>query len=180
MDRPVDKIAATRLAVVALAAMLAACSTSKETGSAAGGGVEDWRKYEADFRPSDYDPETDTSAVKQASPEITQPGQPTDSPSPAAPELVSGFRVQFFSTTNIDEANAKKADIEARFPQEWFYLEYDPPTYKIRAGNFLSRFEADRFAKQLSENGFPNAWSVPTRVFKHPPPVERGLPPPPR
>jgi hypothetical protein len=86
-------------------------------------------------------------------------------------ETVQGFRVQVFSTTSIDEANARKAELEEAIPQERVYLDFDPPTYKIRAGNFLTRYDADRFVRFLSDKGFTGGWAVPQRVFKNPPPL---------
>jgi hypothetical protein len=135
---------------------------------------ERMRRFEADFRPSDYDrtPEREPGAVEGRS---EAPVDSTPAPVTApAPEQEPGFRIQIFSTTSIDEANARKAVAEEQFPNEWFYLEYDQPTYKIRAGNFRTRFAAERFLDQLTEKGFPGAWVVPEKVFKNPPP------PPPR
>jgi hypothetical protein len=88
--------------------------------------------------------------------------------------MVQGFRVQILSTASIDSANARLREAAEAFPSEWYYLEYDAPTYKVRAGNFLTKYEADRFAKQLIERGYKTAWTVPQRVYKNPPP------PPPR
>ncbi len=125
-------------------------------------------KYEASFRPSDYDPD----ATRQSRDTMAQRAA-TDSVAPdtlaSTEELTQGFRVQLFSSMSIDEAKAKKTDVEEAFPGEWFYLEYDPPAYKVRAGNFLSRYEAEKFVKQLEEKGFPGAWTVPARVFRNPP-----------
>ena len=86
------------------------------------------------------------------------------------PIVVQGFRVQLFSTPEIDEANAKKAQAEAAFPDEWFFVVYDQPTYKVRGGNFVNRSAADAFAKHLTQKGFPDAWTVPEKIVKNPRP----------
>lgn len=86
------------------------------------------------------------------------------------PIIVQGFRVQLFSTSEIDQANAKKTQAEAAFPDEWFFVVYDQPTYKLRGGNFVNRSSADAFAKHLTENGFPDAWTVPEKIVKNPQP----------
>ena len=147
------------------------CSSQKEaerTGRAREF-AEELRKYEASFRPSDYDADiepllkdTEKSATKVES-------SPSDVSATKTRELVSGFRVQLFSTTNIDEANSQKAVVESLFPGEKFYIVYDPPTYKIRGGNFLNRFDADRFAQLLVEKGYRDAWIVPDRVYSEVP-----------
>ncbi len=135
-------------------------------------------RAEESFNPSDYDHATpahrgDTTAQTRNLEET--PAAPSAAP-PA--EQTPGFRVQLLSTTSIDEANTRKQYAESLFPTEWFYLQYDPPTYKIRAGNFLSRLDADRFRAQIAGRGFPDAWVVPERVFKNPPPPPAREAPP--
>lgn len=127
------------------------------------------RKAEREFRPSDYDSEPGATLH----PETAAGGDTLvmDLPEMPAvpPELVAGFRVQIFSTTDIDEATAIKDTAEAHFPAEWFYLVYEPPTYKVRAGDLLTRHEADRLAKLLREGGYDDSWVVPDRVYRTPP-----------
>jgi hypothetical protein len=141
---------------------------------------EELRGYETTFRPSDYDrapasnPQPDTTNLTQAEDSLFTPA------ATPVPEQVSGFRVQIVTTTSIDEANRKKSLGESLFPNEWFYLEYDQPSFKIRAGNFLTRFEAERFRSQIADRGFSGAWVVPARVFRHPPPPPHTTPEAPR
>ena len=151
-----------------LGLVLEGCGASKEAQNASGtsGFNEELKKYEADFRPSDYDAEpAQKTAMPEERPTVGPSIRPEILPT-STPELVQGFRVQIFSSANIDEAKARKGEAEAMFPGEWFYLEYDPPTYKVRAGNFLNRFEADRFAKLLVERGYQDAWTVPQKVYR--------------
>ena len=165
-------------AACALAGALnAGCSSSPESSRTApppgpGDGLARW---EADFRPSDHD--TLSAPPPRAGVQGGSAGE-RDTLAASAPAggesvLVPGFRVQIFSTTDIDEANQKKAEAEADFPAEWFYMQYDPPTYKIRGGNFLERYEAERFARQAIEKGFRDSWAVPEKVFRRVSPPDR-------
>ena len=162
-----------RLAIAVIPfALLAGCSPHGETSreSPESGRQDPLARYEGDFRPSDHDT-IPATRPKSSAPRL-QPGR--DSVAAGAPaegdgELVQGFRVQIFSTTDIDQANAKKLEAESDFPSEWFYLQYDPPTYKIRGGNFLQRYEAERFARLAAEKGFADSWAVPEKVLKQPP-----------
>jgi hypothetical protein len=165
--------------VLTLALFVAGCGTSRQAGGSAEGETreEQLKRIEADFHPSELDP--DAPAIDAGA---GQHGavQATDS---AGATLVSleqeqGFRVQLYSTPSIDEAKAKKEEAEEIFPGEWFYMEYDAPTYKIRVGNFKNRFDADRFARLLVEKGFSDSWAVPSRVYKNPGvrPVSPGEP----
>lgn len=149
----------------------AACSGPKELQKPAeeSDAPEELWRHEATFRPSEYDPSLDT-ILKEAGADAGTPEQQTSMPDvPRQMELVPGFRVQLFSAQSIDEANEIKSEVEGLFPDVQFYLVYDPPTYKIRGGNFLARFEADRFVKQLADRGYSDAWIVPERVYKNPP-----------
>jgi hypothetical protein len=161
--------------------LLAGCGGGGETARGDAAAAEELRTYEAEFRPSDHDqkPEEVFGTLKpkpapgdttgaQAGPDI-EPG----------PDVVQGYRVQILASPRMEEVRAKKAEAEATFPDEWFYLSYDPPTYKLRAGNFPTRFEADRFVKQLVERGYRDSWIVPEKVYRDLPP-RGGQPPPPR
>ena len=162
------------------ALVLLSCSSSRPPEASANLAAAELHAFEADFRPSDYEP--DPTPTGPADP-LRTPADPIelDLPPGETPdttvEMVAGYRVQVFSTTNIDSAKARKAEVELRMPGEWFYLEYDPPTFKIRAGNFLTRYDAERFARVLAQEGYPTSWAVPQRVFKNPPPPPTSLPP---
>ncbi len=168
-----------RLLILALAGAIAGCSHTKDTQKSSTEEPtfeEQIVKYEASFRPSDYDPLPSGKGGAATPSTHDSGGVAAVQPPSSEPEYVAGFRVQVFSSTSIDDARARKAELETLYPNEWVYLEYDPPAYKVRAGNFINRFEADRFTKVLIDQGYSDAWTVPARVIKNPPPP----PPPPR
>lgn len=146
--------------------VLAGCGGSKELEKSRPPEEKPMDGYEKTFRPSDYDMDVKVflAEAKRGNDVKVNPPEPVVV-EPAA--IVQGYRVQLFATSEIDDANAKKSEAEAAFPGQWFYLEYDPPTYKLRAGNFLNRNDADSYARYLAENGFPDAWIVPDRVVKN-------------
>ena len=149
--------------------LLTSCGTLKESEDESKGGAR-LREYEASFRPSDYD-----LPLKDFFPETHGPaGNDTTGTGsripPQPPELIQGYRVQIFATSSYDDATNMKETVEAQFPDEWFYLVYDAPTYKLRVGNFIERYKADRFAKTLAEKGYKDAWVVLEKVYKEPPP----------
>ena len=160
------------LTIIAVIVVLSGCAPGKETVKSEGATEEmaELHRYEATFAPSEYDQNVE-ELFREAKEAVETEGAP-DLPVPSTqpPEIVSGFRVQIISSSNIDEAKQMKTAAESLFPGEWFYLVYDAPAYKLRVGNFLARFEADRFAKLLSEKGYKDAWVVPERVYRNPPP----------
>jgi hypothetical protein len=127
-------------------------------------------EYEAGFRPSDYDVDAGKVFSDLRKEKDRQSSSSESGPTVEPPVYVSGYRVQLLATTDIDEATSQKVAAEAAFPYEWFYIEYDPPTYKLRAGNFLSRSEAEAFTQILQSKGYPDAWVVPDRVQANAPP----------
>ena len=127
------------------------------------------KEYEASFRPSEYD-----QPVRDFFPETRGPtGKDTTTATsdlpPRSQELIQGYRVQIFTTSGYDDVTAMKEMLESQFPDEWFYIVYDAPTYKLRVGNFLERYEADRFVRLVAEKGHKDAWVVPERVYRNPP-----------
>ncbi len=144
---------------------VAGCGSGGGSTTESKAGLSEAQQYEADFQPSQFDPDPDVILGKSAQAKIDSvaPHQGAADPN----ELVSGFRVQIFSTTNFDDANSARDSAAAQFSVERFYVVYDPPTYKIRGGDFLTRYEADKFARQLRERGYRDAWVVPEKVNKH-------------
>jgi hypothetical protein len=166
-----DRISGMRrsLSIVLVTALAIGCGSSREAGTKPVSS-EELRRHESGFNPSDYNPPAGAVLESDGANRETTVELSTRDSSPGVPELLQGYRVQIFSATNIDEASRKKEEAEGLFPEEWFYLVYDPPTYKIRGGNFLTRFEADRFSRLLAEKGLRDSWIVPDRVYKSPPP----------
>jgi hypothetical protein len=76
----------------------------------------------------------------------------------------SGFRVQICAVS--DEGRARQIQREAilKFMNEEVYLIYDSPYYKVRVGNCMTRFEADKLQQLAVEKGFDDAWVVRTKI----------------
>ncbi len=81
---------------------------------------------------------------------------------------VPGFRVQLMSTQNLLQAISAKAMADTLLSGYNVYIVYDSPYYKVRAGDFHARYEANRALSYIADHGFPDAWSVPDNVFKNP------------
>ena len=88
------------------------------------------------------DPRFDEMAAKQA--ELNKRSQRS------GPRRVSGFRVQAVNTQNRDEANAVKAELLRRFPDQKSYLLYQAPNFRVRIGDFLTQRDAFQLRKMIS------------------------------
>ena len=86
----------------------------------------------------------------------------------AIPETIPGFRIQLLFTSEIDKANSLRDTLSNEFPDEWIYVVYDAPNYKVRIGNFPDRTSARPLLRKLIDEGYPDAWIVPDNVIKNP------------
>jgi hypothetical protein len=61
-----------------------------------------------------------------------------------------GYRVLVINTNKRDEAMAAKTKIYSNFPELKAYLVYQSPFFKLKAGNFRTREEAEQDKRSLS------------------------------
>lgn len=65
-----------------------------------------------------------------------------------------GYRLLVINTNKRDEAIAAKTKVYTYFPELKAYLLYQSPYFKLKAGNFQTREEAERYRKNMA-NMFP-------------------------
>ena len=61
-----------------------------------------------------------------------------------------GFRLMIISTNNREEALAAKTKIYSYFPELKAYLWYQSPYFRVKAGNFKDRKDAEAYQKKLN------------------------------
>lgn len=81
---------------------------------------------------------------------------------------IPGFRVQISSTQDLTEALDERTSAQSIFVGYDVYIIYDSPNYKVRVGDFRSRYDATQAATFIVGHGYPGAWVVPDNVFKNP------------
>jgi len=79
-------------------------------------------------------------------------------------EMVPGYRIQIAALSNQDEAMDIRKQAMLKFADQEVYLIFDPPYYKIRVGDFLTRYDAEKLQKKAIEMGYKDAWIVRTKV----------------
>ena len=72
----------------------------------------------------------------------------------AAARTAHGYRLMVVNTNNREEALQAKTKIYTYFPEIKSYLVYQSPYFKLKAGNFRTREEAEKYQKDFS-NYFP-------------------------
>jgi hypothetical protein len=108
------------------------------------------------------DPRFDVLAEKQA--EINKRASKY-----AGSGIRSGYRIQVINTQNRDEANAVRAEMLRRFPDQKAYMQYQAPNFRVRIGNFLTQKEA-RTIRSMIASLYPDRgiYIVPDRVEYRP------------
>ena len=61
-----------------------------------------------------------------------------------------GYRLMIISTNSRDEAIAAKTKIYTYFPELKAYLWYQSPYFRVKAGNFKDRKDAEAYQKRIS------------------------------
>lgn len=61
-----------------------------------------------------------------------------------------GYRLLVLNTNNRNDAVAAKSKIYNFFPELKSYLSYQSPYFKLKAGNFKTRTEAERYRKNMN------------------------------
>ena len=88
-----------------------------------------------------------------------------DDPSKLEKEFVerSGYRIQLISTQNLAEAISVKARADSTCSVP-VYVDFEPPNYKVRIGNYITNEEAMNMQNSMQRQGFKNAWVVPSKI----------------
>jgi hypothetical protein len=78
-------------------------------------------------------------------------------------QSMPGYRIQIYFGGNRQKAAEYKNEFSTLYPEIPAYLSYQQPNYKVRVGDYRSRFEARKLLSQL-EGKFPTTFVVPDDV----------------
>ncbi len=81
----------------------------------------------------------------------------------AATQTMPGYRIQIYFGGVRQKASEVKLEFASRFPGVPAYLTYQQPNFKVRVGDYRSRFEAQKFLKDI-DGMFPSGFIVPEDV----------------
>ncbi len=63
----------------------------------------------------------------------------------------SGYRIQVFVGNDRKEVDEAKSYIYQNFPELSTYLTFSQPTYKLKAGDFTTRLDAERYYSSIRQ-----------------------------
>jgi hypothetical protein len=88
------------------------------------------------------DPRIDLLVKKQASINITT--------KKAYGRTMRGYRLLILNTNKREDAIAAKTKVYTYFPELKAYLVYQSPFFRLKAGNFRTREEAEKYKKEMA------------------------------
>ena len=131
------------------------------------------KNYDESFDPlslNDDDIVIDPKPVTKspAAPDIPTHEAKTTATGLSSPEskmdIIPGYRVQIFTTGDINKADEFKNSVQGKFQAE-VYRVYEAPYYRIRVGDCVNRDEAEKLREEAQQKGFRDAWIVRDQVF---------------
>ncbi|MEO0230988.1 MAG: SPOR domain-containing protein [candidate division WOR-3 bacterium] len=99
-------------------------------------------------------------SFEEATPAPTTPTKEVTPP----PSVTYGYRVQILATSNKEKADMFAKEAQARFPNQKVYVEFIPPYYKVRIGDFITREEAEAFRAKAKSLGYFDAFIVESQI----------------
>ena len=112
---------------------------------------------------ADVTPETTTAETTQTTAETTTETPPATPAEELTPAPKMGYKVQIGAFKFEEGANKMKARAESELTQK-VYVDYIDGYYKVRAGDFLTREDAETYKEKLINMGYAKAFIVETEI----------------
>jgi hypothetical protein len=150
--------------LILVACLFLGCASQKPAKRPAAeiGTIKNFEQMNEEFEPTtlpDDDIRIEDVNVTQTSSEDV-----TDNPDLAAEDsIVTGYRIQLFQTEDAEEAKNIQKDAILRFNHD-VYRVFDPPFYKVRVGDFLNWYDAEKLQKLAIQKGYHEAWVIRTKI----------------
>lgn len=80
-----------------------------------------------------------------------------------APETANGYRVQIFFGSSRQGAYAAQAKINEEYPELRTYISYTEPNFKVKAGDFRTRLEAQKLVSEV-RSMFTSIFIIPEKI----------------
>ncbi len=77
---------------------------------------------------------------------------------------MQGYRLLIVNTSNRNEAIEAKTKVYTNFPQLKAYLLYQTPYFKLKAGNFKTRDEAEKYQKKMNTIFTKGVYIIPETI----------------
>ncbi len=116
--------------------------------------------------PTERSYNADSLNVKSDSPSnemILQKKETTGEVQSMSAEVMRGYRIQVGAYEEKENAERMRDYVQKKMNLP-VYLEYQPPFFRVRAGNFKDIHEAEKYVEIFRKNGFNDARWVPSTI----------------
>lgn len=77
-----------------------------------------------------------------------------------------GYRVLILITDNLDEANELRSEIYFNNKSEEVYIDFEPPFYKVKLGDYENERSANDMRFKLNQQGYKDAKVIKDKINK--------------
>ena len=84
------------------------------------------------------------------------------------PVTTSGFRVQIFSSSTRHAAEEAQNQARAQLNRDDVFIDFEPPYFKVRIGNFQARKDAEKFLAEAKKKGYETPFIVQAQIRTSP------------
>jgi hypothetical protein len=81
----------------------------------------------------------------------------------SSPETMYGYRVQIFFGSSRQAAYAAQEKFNEEYPELRTYITYTEPNFKVQAGDFRTRLEAEKLRSELTQM-FPSMFIISGKI----------------
>ena len=81
----------------------------------------------------------------------------------AGDESANGFRVQIYFGSNRQAAYNAQEKFKEEYPELHTYITYSEPNFRVHAGDFRTRLEAEKLQKEITDM-FPILFIIPEKI----------------
>lgn len=75
-----------------------------------------------------------------------------------------GYRVLAFTSDNLNDADSMKTDISSKTGRNDIYIIFDPPFYKVQAGDFTNMTDAKNLSFQFKQLGYDESRVISSKI----------------
>ena len=123
------------------------------------------QKFEENFDLTPYHTQIDIPETKETSDlskydiwySYPKPDTTTIDSSKLVTTSTSGYRVVVLSTDDLQSANELKSELYFKINEKNIYLDFEPPFYKVKVGDFTNLQEANNLKFKLNQLGYKDA-----------------------
>jgi cell division protein FtsN len=84
------------------------------------------------------------------------------------PVTTSGYRVQIFSSSTRHAAEESQTQASAQLNRDDVFIDFEPPYFKVRIGNFQARKDAEKFLDEAKKKGYETPFIVQAQIRTSP------------